>query len=145
MLTVYLLKNTNYSTFYFVTLINETYLEHIDLTVLRVPVLSLFTNIYLTLSSYRMKIFECIGISVNLTPGPIDFISACRPGGSSTPSQNSEMKFFSSHRLRAVFSYAVIWTPVIPRGTARGQIEPSSNAVAFLQSSTPHSYLDFLE
>lgn len=36
------------------------------------------------LPSFRTKILECIGVSVNSTSGPINFISTYRPGGRST-------------------------------------------------------------
>ena len=36
------------------------------------------------LSSYKTKNLECIGITINSASGPMDFISAYRPGGSST-------------------------------------------------------------
>jgi Reverse transcriptase (RNA-dependent DNA polymerase)/Endonuclease-reverse transcriptase len=44
------------------------------------------------LPSFKTKNLECIGVSVNSVSGPIDFISAYRPGGSNTNNDITKFK-----------------------------------------------------
>jgi hypothetical protein len=44
------------------------------------------------LPSFKTKNLECIGVSVNSVSGPIDFISAYRPGGSNTDNDITKFK-----------------------------------------------------